>query len=209
MRDKNPSRLLRIPESLVLFGALALGALGGVQESISQDAAAPALRIAVVDMQETLNRYYRTEVEIEKINEIADEKSRSLDERQAAFQEDGNRGLELQRTMSDTSLAEAVRREAAEKLQVFARERQVRAAEIAAAQRKSAAELSQARSEIEATLVSEIRSALNEIAASRGYDLVFDKSFLPKASKSIIRVSEEVPDLTEDLVAALNAGSTE
>lgn len=202
MREPN-QRVPTLAARVICLLCVVLGVSAGAGAS-AQD-----LRIAVVDMQETLNRYHRTEIEVGKINEIADEKRRALEERETAFQEEGNQGLELQRTMSDSSLAEAVRREAAEKFQVFARERQVRSVEIADAQRKSAAELAQARVEIEATLVSEIRSALDEIAESRGYDLVFDKSFLPKASKSILRLSDQVPDLTEDLVAALNAGSTE
>jgi len=38
-------------------------------------------------------------------------------------------------------------------------------------------------------------------------DLIFDKSFLPKANKAILFTSANVKDLTAETVAALNAGA--
>jgi Skp family chaperone for outer membrane proteins len=65
----------------------------------------------------------------------------------------------------------------------------------------------QARSDMEATLVGEIKEAVNAIVETQGHDLVFDKSFLPKANKAILYTSSNVVDLTDEVVAALNTGS--
>ncbi|MEQ1839282.1 MAG: hypothetical protein ABL994_02635, partial [Verrucomicrobiales bacterium] len=45
------------------------------------------------------------------------------------------------------------------------------------------------------------------IVEAQGLDLVFDKSFLPKANKAILYTSSNVKDLTVEIVKTLNAGA--
>ncbi len=118
-----------------------------------------------------------------------------------------NQMTELDKIVRDTLLNEDKRKEAMEKLQALAQERQQKGSEIADAQRKASSEVMTARSEMEATLVGEIKEAVNAIVEAQGHDLVFDKSFLPKANKAILYTSENVVDLTEEVVGALNAGA--
>ncbi len=174
--------------------------------------AAPAVRaqelkIAVVDMQEALNQYYKTEIQVKQINDLADEKRKNLDERQAAYQQMTNQMAELDTIYKDTALSEAKRKDALEKLQALFQERNVKGKEIADAQRKYSAEVMTARQEMEATLVEEIKQAVDNIVKEQGLDLVFDKSFLPKANKAILYTSPNVKDLTADVVAVLNANA--
>ncbi len=171
------------------------------------NANAEELKIAVVDMQEALNKFYKTDVEVEKINAMAEEKRRSLDEFQAAYQQMTTKMAELDKTARDTLLDESVRTDALEQLQALAQERAVKGQEIADAQRKASAEVMQARTEMESTLVGEIKGIVNSVVESRGLDLVFDKSFLPKANKAIVYTSADVKDLTEEVVSILNAGA--
>jgi Skp family chaperone for outer membrane proteins len=175
--------------------------------SAGTNASAQGIKIAVVDMQEALNLYYKTEKEVEKINAMADEKRKNIDERQAAYQQMTTKMAELDKTVRDTTLAEATRKKAMEELQALAQERAAKGKEIADAQRKAQAEVLQARSDMEATLVGEIKEAVNAIVETQGHDLVFDKSFLPKANKAILYTSSNVVDLTDEVVAALNTGS--
>lgn len=184
---------------LIAFSALLLSNTGGLS--------AQELKIAVVDMQEALNQYYKTEIQVKQINELADEKRKNLDERQAAYQQMTTQMSELDTVYRDTSLAEAKRKEAMEKLQALFEERNAKGKEIADAQRKASAEVMTARQEMEATLVSEIKSTVDAIVEAQGLDLVFDKSFLPKANKAILYTSSNVKDLTEEIVKTLNAGA--
>ncbi|MEM1441535.1 MAG: OmpH family outer membrane protein [Verrucomicrobiota bacterium] len=172
-------------------------------------ASAQGLNIAVVDMQDALNRYYKTEIEVEKINGMAEEKRKNIDERQAAYQMMTNQMTELDKVVRDTLLSEDKRKAAMEELQALAQERANKGKEIADAQRKAQAEVMTARSEMESTLVGEIKDTVNAIVEAQGHDLVFDKSFLPKANKAILYTSENVVDLTEEVVSALNAGVSE
>lgn len=168
---------------------------------------AQGIKIAVVDMQDALNRYYKTDIEVGKINAMADEKRKNIDERQAAYQQMTDKAMELDKTARDTLLSEDKRKAALTELQALVQERDAKAKEIQDAQRKASAEVMQARQEMEATLVGEIKDAVNAIVEAEGHDLVFDKSFLPKANKAILYISENVVDLTEGVVSALNAGA--
>lgn len=186
----------------ILLAALVLP-FAGVSAS-AQDA---PIKIAVVDMQEALNKYYKTDIQVKEINDLADEKRKNLDERQAAYQQMTNQMAELDAVYKDTSLAESKRKEALEKLQALFQERNAKGKEIADAQRKASAEVMTARQEMEATLVDEIKKTVDGIVQAQGLDLVFDKSFLPKANKAILYTSANVKDLTADVIAALNAGA--
>jgi len=169
------------------------------------NATAQELKIAVVDMQESLNKYYKTDIEVGKINAMADEKRKSLDEHQAAYQQMTTKMTELDKTARDTLLDESVRKGALEQLQALAQERAVKGQEIADAQRKASAEVMQARTEMENTLVGEIKETVNSVVEAHGLDLVFDKSFLPKANKAIVYTSANVKDVTEEVISQLNA----
>ena len=171
------------------------------------NAAGQELKIAVVDMQEALNQYYKTEIQVTQINEMADEKRKNLDERQAAYQQMTAQMAELDTVARDTLLAEEKRKEAIEKLQALFQEREAKGKEIVDAQRKASSEVMTARQEMEATFVSEIKTTVDAIVQAQGLDLVFDKSFLPKANKAILYTSSNVKDLTEEVVSTLNAGA--
>ncbi len=170
-------------------------------------AVAQELKIAVVDMQEALNQYYKTEIQVKQINDLADEKRKNLDERQAAYQQMTNQMAEHDAVYRDTLLAESKREEALKKLQALNEERMAKAKEIGDAQRKAQAEIMTARTEMEETLVAEIKKTVDSIVTAQGLDLVFDKSFLPKANKAILYTSSNVKDLTAEVIATLNAGA--
>lgn len=191
-----------LPTFLCVSSIAVASLLGGAVSAQAQ-----GIKIAVVDMQDALNRYYKTDIEVGKINAMADEKRKNIDERQAAYQQMTNQMTEFDKVVRDTSLAESKRQESMEKLQALAQERAAKAKEIQDAQRKASAEVMQARSEMESTLVGEIKDAVNAIVEAQGHDLVFDKSFLPKANKAILYTSDNVADLTEEVVSALNAGA--
>lgn len=183
-----------------VFSILAVAALGFGSAASAQD-----LKIAVVDMQRALNDFYKTDIEVEKINDLAEEKRKNLDERQAAYQQMTNQMAELDKTVRDTAIAENTRKEAMEKLQALAQERSAKGKEVSDAQRKASEEIMAARQEMEATLVAEIKETVNAIVEAQGHDLVFDKSFLPKANKAILYTSPKVTDLTDEVVSDLNA----
>lgn len=167
-------------------------------------ASSQEIKIAVVDMQDALNKYYKTKVEVDKINDLATEKRKNLDERSAAYQQMTNQATELDAVARDTALSEGKRKEALEKLNALVQERMAKGKEIADAQRKYSSELETARQQMELDLVTEIKAVVEKLVQAQGYDLVLDKSFLPKANKMILYTSANVKDLTEETVTNLN-----
>ncbi len=164
------------------------------------------IKIALVDMQAALDRYYKTEVEVGEINALADEKRKSLDQMKVGMQELQDKMVELGKTVQDTSLSESVRKEAAEQGGKVRKELDVKAREYGEAQRAASNEYMTARSEMEGKLVAEIKETVNAMVRSKGLDLVFDKSFLPRANKAILFASDNVIDLTDEVVETMNAG---
>ena len=174
----------------------------------STAASAQDIKIAVVDMQKALTDYYKTDLEVEKINSLGEEKTKNIDERKAALQQMGSQMADLEKTYRDTALGDGPRKEALEKLQALDKEARVKSKEINDASRKANEEITKARVAMEELLLGEIKDTVNTIVTAQGIDLVFDKSYLPKAgTKAIIFTSENVSDLTEEVIAALNAGA--
>lgn len=181
-----------------------LSAIAAVLTIAASSANAQDIKIAVVDMQKALNDYNRTKIEVDKINAFGEEKTKALDEKKAALKQITDQMIEHQKTASDSSLAEDARKAAAEKFQALAKERNAKLKEIADDERKASQELLKARQEMEAALVADIKGVMEKLAASKSVDLIFDKSFLPKANKAIIYTSANVVDLTGEIVGILN-----
>lgn len=161
-------------------------------------------KIAVVDMQQALNDYSRTAKEVAKINEYGEQKTKALDEKKAKLKQITDKMIEEQKTAANAELNEETRRAAAEKFQALGKERNAVLKEIADEERKASQELLKARQEMEKALVADIQGVMKQLAESQGLDLIFDKSFLPKANKAIIYTSGNVVDLTGEIVKVLN-----
>lgn len=161
-------------------------------------------KIAVVDMQLALNDYNRTKAEVEEINKFSESRNADLDKKKAALKVITDKMLALQKTAGDSSLGEEERKKAAEEFQKLAKERNANIKEIADDERKAAQELLKARQEMEAALVADIKKVMEDLAKAQSIDLIFDKSFLPKANKAIIYTSGNVIDLTPAIVGILN-----
>lgn len=165
---------------------------------------AQGLNIAVVDMQQCLNDFYKTTIEVEKVNALAKEKQAELDARKADYETLTNKATELDNRARDTALSQEQRQAAIPELQQVMQERMAKGREIAEAERRARTEILEARQKMESELVSIIREVVNTLGSAAGHDLVLDKSFLPKANKVILLVSDKVPDLTATVTAELN-----
>ncbi|MDF1810993.1 MAG: OmpH family outer membrane protein [Verrucomicrobiales bacterium] len=181
-----------------------LSVIAAVLALAASTASAQNISIAVVDMQKALNDYNRTKVEVDKINAFGEEKTKLLDEKKASLKQITDKMIEHQKTAADSSLAEDKRKAAAEQFQELAKERNAKLKEIADDERKASQELLKARQEMEAALVADIKGVMEQLASSKSVDLIFDKSFLPKANKAIIYTSANVVDMTGEIVGILN-----
>ena len=163
------------------------------------------VKVGVVDMQEVLNGYYKTKIEIKKLNALIDRRQDKIKELAAEQKERIKKLGELKKKLDDTAVAKSAKKEVVKEFEKLAKVVAVRGQEIRYRQRKASVEIATARSEMESILLAEIKKEMKAVIAANGVDLVFDKSFLPKASKSIIYTSGRVNDLSQKIVASLNA----
>ena len=185
--------LFSITLGLVLIGLLS-----------APSAKAQGLNIAVVDMQQCLNDFYKTKIEVEKVNELAKSKQGELDGRKADYETLTKKAADLDAKARDTALSQENRQTSLTELQQIMQERMAKGREIAEAERRARQEILEARQKMESSLVEVIRGVVDATAVTNGYDLVLDKSFLPKANKVILVTSDKVPDLTETVTTELN-----
>lgn len=172
--------------------------------SVNEAAAQAGLNIAVVDMQECLNQFYKTKEEVEAVNAIAKEKQTEIDSKKADYEALTKKAAGLDERARDTSLSAEQRQAAFTELQQIMQERMAKGREISEAERRAQTEIIEARQKMESTLVASIRELVDAQAKAQSLDLVYDKSFLPKANKVILFTSDKVPDLTAAIIAELN-----
>ncbi len=168
---------------------------------------AQSVGIAVVDMQEAVNKYYKTAIEIKKVDDLASAERKALEEQKASMDSLQKQMTGLDKTRRATELAESKRKEADSKLQALQKQLSAKAKEFEENRQKSAEKVVQSRATMEETLVKEVKAAVDALVAAQGHDLVFDKSFLPKANKAILYTSQNVKDLTAEVIASLNVNA--
>lgn len=165
---------------------------------------AEEVKIAVVNMQQVLNRYDQTNVEVEALNEQARKLAEKSDAEKARFKQLTDRMIALQKTAADTILDEKKRKEAAEDFEIKNGERNDLMRKIQDAEGEAQEAFAKAKSKMEMRLVSVIDKMIKTIAEEKQIDIVWDSSFLPKANKAIKYTSSRVTDLTEEIVKRLN-----
>jgi len=167
-------------------------------------ASAQSTKLGVVDMQECLNKYYKTTLKVKDVEGQAKLSRAKLDERIADFKRIQVRLAELDKKRQDTALSTEQRNGAAVEMQQLVQEGRAKEKELQEAQRKAQGELLAARQQMEKSLVDEVRVVVNDVSKKAGLDMVIDKSFLPRGNKVLVVVTDKVPDLTKDVIAALN-----
>ena len=158
-------------------------------------------------MQECLNKYYKTKLKVKDVEGQAKASRARLDERIADVKRIQVRLGELDKKAKDTALSQELRQGAAVEMQQLMQEGRAKDSELQVAQRKAQNELLAARQQMEKSLVDEVRIIVNEVSKKAGLDMVIDKSFLPRGNKVLVVVTEKVPDLTKDVITALNKGA--
>lgn len=162
-------------------------------------------RLVTVDVKRVTDNYYKKQQLVNEINASARQKSMSLDSRKATYQKLTSEMVKLDRLMNDPSRSEKARAESRQKLVELSASRDATANEIADATRRAEQQIMQEKQNLENSLTRDIQLKVAEVAKAKGYDLAFDKSFLPSTSfKSILYASSKVPDITDEVIAALN-----
>lgn len=163
------------------------------------------IKIGLVDMQKALNDYKQTGIETDKINAQATIFQNEAKTRGEALKKIQDQMLEQKAIYDDGDKNEETRKKAFDLLQQLRQEGAAKQKEAIELGQKNAETLAKMRKDMEVKLVAEITAVMEAKAKENGADLVFDKSFLPRANKAIIYTSANVLDMTDSIISQLNS----
>ncbi len=173
---------------------------------IGAPVASAQVKLAVVDVEKALADFKKTQQEVDRINAYATEKRANIDNRNADYQALTSKMVKLDNTVRNEANPEAMRLEAQKELDGLAQARVAKAREIEDATRRADQELLLMRQDMEKMLMKEVNAVVDQIGQEEGVDMIFDKSFLPQSRKNILFTSSKIIDLTDRVIAKLNAG---
>lgn len=172
---------------------------GKPQASIAQT------KIAVVHVKTVMDKYHLRKKMVDDINLYAESKNRSLDSRKATYQQMTSEMVVLDKRVNNPTLIEKERIIARKQLVELSAARDAKASEISDLTRRAEQEILQRRQKLEAELSADIKNAVAVVSNAKGVDIALDNSFLPNTTfKSVLYVSNNVTDLTSDVIAVLN-----
>ncbi|MEO0413714.1 MAG: OmpH family outer membrane protein, partial [Verrucomicrobiota bacterium] len=137
---------------------------------------------------------------------MLDEKKKGLDERKAALQQMESKAADLNKKAQDTLVSEGDREAARTQLNTLLTEGRAKQQEIMEAEAKIRQDAQKQFQEMESEISEEIKNVSIKVIETKGLDLIFDKSFPPGRNKAILHTSDKVVDLTDEILATLNAG---
>lgn len=171
---------------LALMGTLTLGTFVGVTQDVqAQSAAAPALKVAVVDLNEAMNSVEEGKSAIATLEKRFAERKTDLEKRQKELQEMQS-NLERQASvLSD----DAKRKKAMELQEKFAAFQQARG--------EAENEMAGMRAQLQDDIAGKLKKTCAGIAQKEGYTLIIEKNVVWYAAPTY--------DITRQLIAAYNA----
>lgn len=169
-------------------------------------AAIAEVKIAVVDLEDVFNRYYKTKIAAANLKKQADvfkAYAEKLNESRNKLQE------EFKQLRDDSqNLAMSKAEQENKRIQAQDKYRQVKEKEAELTQYNQAKveQLKQERAQMRDRLLGEIREELAKRAALAGYTVIFDKSGKSLSNIPVIIYHAPGVDLTETIVKELNRG---
>ncbi|QSR89250.1 OmpH family outer membrane protein [Methylacidiphilum caldifontis] len=173
--------------------------------SISSLYSQQALKIAVVDLQKAFNDFYKTkEADSEMKSKVAAfEKERQ--EMANDLNKIGEEAKKMHDAAQDKTLSEAAR---AEKQKAF----EAKAQDFQAMQRKfqefqyvRTKELEDRSQRIRQSIIDDITKTILEISSREKFTLVFDKSGKSLSGTNVLLYSQDVKDITDEVIKTINA----
>lgn len=176
--------------------------------SVQASSAQNNLKIGLIDMEKCMTDFYKSKQETARLQEMVNEKRKEINVRNADYQKLNTILAAEDKKANATEVPPDVRQAAAKRVQELLKERTVQLREVQEFQKKFQEQLNTMRTEIQKRLYAEVKLVIAEVSKNEGFDLVQDSAFLPRTTnKSILYFSNKVPDITEKVLAKLNANA--
>lgn len=163
-------------------------------------------KIAVIDMEEVFNSYYKTKVSAANLKKQA-EVFKAYAQK---LTESGQKLMDEFKTLRDESQNIAISKTEQENKRIQAQEKyrlcKEKEAELTQYNKTKLKQLNQERAQMRDTLLKEIKDEINKRAALAGYILVIDRSGNTMNNIPVVIYSSPSIDITDSIVKELNRG---
>lgn len=166
--------------------------------------ASAELNIGTVDMKKVFENYKKTKDAEQRISEMRNRYKKELDERMEklkTFKEDIDK---LTAEAQKAELSDAKRKDAAKKRDEIAGEANTLFRDIQQSQQDKEKQLADHSVRMRNGIVEEIKKIIEKSVATKGYDLVFDKSGPSLNGVNIVLHSRDSWDFTKEVIDELN-----
>lgn len=162
------------------------------------------LKVATINMSQVFSDFNKTKEAEAKINGARVQAKAELDERVAMFKQAETDAQALKAAASEPTLSERERDDRLRSFNSKVQELRSFQAEVQSFQKTRERQISEQSTRSRNSLVDEINQVI--LAKTEKYDLVFDKSGQSLNSVNVLIFSGGAADLTNEILAALNAG---
>jgi len=172
--------------------------------AVSSLTAQAELKVAVIDLQKVFEDYYKTKEADSRLKDQMEGFKTTRDERLADYRKLVDQIKSLRESVEDPSLSEEARKDKELKYQEKFNEARQREQELRSYEQTTAKLLQDQSGRMRQTIVEEINTTVEEFCAGK-YDLVIDKTGNTVSGTPVILYSENLTDLTTEIVKILNS----
>lgn len=168
-------------------------------------ASANEVKIAVIDFARIQEEYYRTAVERDTFEANREERLARIATRSEQLKNLIEEQRKIAAAIEDPTLSAAKRAELeTEGRELFLQSRSLQL-EIQESEASANSELSKTANSVQRSLTTEIYEKIGEVAESKGFDLVLNRTFGINGVPTVAYSSNQLVDFSDDVIAALNA----
>jgi outer membrane protein len=166
--------------------------------------ASAELNIGTVDMKKVFESYKKTKDAEQRISEMRNKYKKELDERMEKLKGMKDDIDKLTEETKKTELSQEKRVEKARKRDEIANEANNLWKDVQQSQQEKEKQLADHSVRMRNGIVDEIKKVIDKAVATKGYDLVFDKSGPSLNGVNIVLHSKDTWDFTKDVIDELN-----
>ncbi len=163
------------------------------------------VKIAVIDLKRAFGEYYKKQESDNMIKEQVQTLQRELQELRDDYTKMYEEGNKLKEAVADKTLSQTARDEKQHALETKAQDVYNQDRKIQEFQRVHTQELEDRQRRLTQGLIDDIAKVVTDLGAREKYTLIFDKSGNTISGTPMLMYSQDVKDITDDVIKMINS----
>lgn len=169
---------------------------------------ASELKVAVVDLSKAFQDYYKTKEAEETLNERRGAFQKERQDMMNDYQKMVDETQKLRQAAEDKTLSDAAREDKKKAFETKVQDVRNQENKIRTFEQTRGRQLDDQFMRMRTSIVDEIRKAVQDYAAREKYNLLLDKSAAGVSQTPFLLYSNDVKDITDDIVKSINANKS-